>query len=81
MTDQNAKFWLDAGAEKVIVTSWLFPQGRFSADRLATLSRAIGAERLVDDLSCRRRDQGWFVAIDRWQTVADVAISEAGELL
>jgi phosphoribosylformimino-5-aminoimidazole carboxamide ribotide isomerase len=76
VTDQNAKFWLDAGAEKVIVTSWLFPQGAFSAERLAALSRAIGAERLVVDLSCRRRNEQWFVAIDRWRTITNVAISE-----
>ena len=75
VTADNAKFWLDAGAEKVIVTSWLFPQGRFSAERLSALSRATGKERLVVDLSCRRREGRWLVAIDRWQTVTDVALS------
>jgi phosphoribosylformimino-5-aminoimidazole carboxamide ribotide isomerase len=76
VTEKNAQFWLDAGAEKVIVTSWLFPQGRFSAERLSALSRSIGAERLVVDLSCRRRDENWLVAIDRWQTVTDVTLDE-----
>src|SRR3954464_12539503 len=31
----NARAWLDAGAEKVIVTSWLFPGARFAPERLA----------------------------------------------
>ena len=28
------------------------------------------------DLSCRSRNGRWFVAIDRWQTITDVAINE-----
>lgn len=67
----NAKTWIDAGASQVIVTSWLFPQGRFAPERLAALVAAIGRERLVIDLSCRRRGQHWHVAIDRWQTVTE----------
>jgi len=73
----NAASWIAAGAEKVIVTSWLFPAARFSDERLATLAQAVGRERLVVDLSCRRRDDRWVVAIDRWQTVTDVALDEA----
>ena len=73
----NAARWIAAGAEKVIVTSWLFPGARFSEERLAALEQAVGRERLVVDLSCRRRDQRWMVAIDRWQTVTDVALDEA----
>ena len=72
----NASGWIAAGAGKVIVTSWLFPGARFSDERLAALARAIGRERLVVDLSCRRRDQRWVVAIDRWQTMTDVALDE-----
>src|SRR5690242_11702163 len=29
VTDQNAKSWIDMGAEKVIITSFLFPDGKF----------------------------------------------------
>lgn len=84
ITQDNATTWIDAGAEKVIVTTWLFPDGRFSAERLDALCAAVGAKRLVVDLSCRRRalasgQQGWFVAINRWQTVTDLAV-DAGTL-
>jgi phosphoribosylformimino-5-aminoimidazole carboxamide ribotide isomerase len=75
--DQQATRWLDAGADKVIVTSWLFPGGVFAAARLAALSARIGRERLVVDLSCRRRDGRWLVAIDRWQTITSFAIDQA----
>ncbi len=72
----NARAWLDAGADKVIVTSWLFPDGIFSADRLRSLAEQIGRERLVVDLSCRRVGAGWSVAINRWQTITALPISE-----
>ena len=73
----NARTWIDAGASKIIVTSWLFPSGRFSPERLAALVAVVGRDRLVIDLSCRRRDNAWLVAIDRWQTVTEVAIDAA----
>jgi phosphoribosylformimino-5-aminoimidazole carboxamide ribotide isomerase len=52
---QNARDWLDAGASHVIVTSWVFREGRVDGNRLAELVKAIGKERLVLDLSCRKK--------------------------
>lgn len=74
VTIENARAWLDAGAAKVIVTSWLFPNGQFAPERLAALAREIGRARLVVDLSCRRVGSGWAVATDRWQTLTDFAL-------
>lgn len=73
----NARSWLDAGASHVIVTSWVFREGRVDAERLAELVRLIGKERLVLDLSCRRRDGEYFVVTDRWQKFTDVTLSAA----
>ncbi|MCS6969492.1 MAG: phosphoribosylformimino-5-aminoimidazole carboxamide ribotide isomerase [Planctomycetota bacterium] len=77
ITADNARSWLAAGAEKVIVTSWLFPEGRFAPERLAALAQAIGRERLVVDLSCRRQGCGWVVATQRWQRLTDTELSAA----
>ena len=55
ITDENARGWLDRGAAAVIVTSWVFREGRIDEERLARLVRIVGRERLVLDLSCRRR--------------------------
>lgn len=78
----NAKQWIDAGAQKVIVTSWLFPNGRFAPERVAALVTAVGRERLVIDLSCRKRGDQWLVAIDRWQRITEFAVDAANlELL
>lgn len=71
----NARGWLDAGASHVIVTSWMFREGRIDFDRVTELQKAIGKERLVLDLSCRRRDKEYRVVTDRWQTFTDCRIS------
>ena len=51
---QNARGWLDAGASHVIVTSWVFREGRVDWARLDELVKAVGKSRLVLDLSCRK---------------------------
>jgi phosphoribosylformimino-5-aminoimidazole carboxamide ribotide isomerase len=70
----NAKAWLDAGASRVIVTSWVFNNGRVDWDRLQTLTRAIGRDRLVLDLSCRRKELDYYIVTDRWQKFTDVSL-------
>ncbi|KAJ1926984.1 Enzyme that catalyzes the fourth step in the histidine pathway [Tieghemiomyces parasiticus] len=72
----NAQYWIDQGAHKVIVTSWLFPDGQFSLDRLRTISARIGPDRLVVDLSCRKVGDRWFVAMNKWQTITDTEITQ-----
>jgi phosphoribosylformimino-5-aminoimidazole carboxamide ribotide isomerase len=73
----NASPFLDAGASHVIVTSFIFPEGAYSAERLRRLASVVGKRRLVVDLSCRRRRDDWFVASNRWQTITDSRIDEA----
>lgn len=73
----NATEWLDAGASHVIVTSWVFRDGRLDRDRLRQLVNAIGQERLVLDLSCRKRDGKYLVCTDRWQKFTDLDVTEA----
>lgn len=71
----NAAAWLQAGASHVIVTSWLFDaDGRFSPERLDALTREIGKQRLVIDLSCRSEGDSWIVAMNRWQTPTDLKL-------
>jgi phosphoribosylformimino-5-aminoimidazole carboxamide ribotide isomerase len=68
ITADNAEQWLDAGASHVIVTSWVFHDGRIHMERLKQLTRKIGKTRLVLDLSCRKRGDTYLVATNRWQT-------------
>jgi phosphoribosylformimino-5-aminoimidazole carboxamide ribotide isomerase len=70
----NAQGWLDAGASHVIVTSWVFREGRLDALRVRELVKRIGKERLVLDLSCRKRGADYVVVSDRWKTFTDMVV-------
>ncbi len=75
ITIENAAEWLDAGASAVIVTSWVFHDGKVDEGRLKRLSRHVGSNRLVLDLSCRRKDEGYYIVTNRWQTFTQERIS------
>jgi phosphoribosylformimino-5-aminoimidazole carboxamide ribotide isomerase len=71
----NARGWLDAGASHVIVTSWVFREGRVDWARLDELVRTIGKDKLVLDLSCRKRGEDYFVVTDRWQKFTELVVN------
>ena len=77
ITPTNAVLYLAAGASHVIVTSYVFREGCLDAKRLAAITGAVGRERLVLDLSCRRREPRgpFYVVTDRWQQFTSVALS------
>lgn len=72
----NGAWWLDRGASHVIVTSYVFRDGMIDEARLRRLVQAVGRDRLVLDLSCRRRGDDYYIVTDRWQRFTQVAISE-----
>jgi phosphoribosylformimino-5-aminoimidazole carboxamide ribotide isomerase len=71
----NALEWLNAGASHVIVTSWTFPNAELDWERLSALKSIVGKERLVLDLSCRRRGDKYFVVTNRWQTFTNFELN------
>jgi phosphoribosylformimino-5-aminoimidazole carboxamide ribotide isomerase len=71
---ENASDWLQAGASHVIATSWVFRNGRLDRERLRQLVETVGRDRLVLDLSCRRRGPEYRVATERWQKLTDLVI-------
>jgi len=75
INSENAQSWLDAGASHVIVTSWIFRDGRLDRARLAELVASVGKEHLVLDLSCRKRGDEYVVMMDRWQTYTDLLVN------
>jgi phosphoribosylformimino-5-aminoimidazole carboxamide ribotide isomerase len=72
----NSSDWLNEGASHVIVTSWIFHNGQLNWERLERLVEKIGRERLVLDLSCRRREGEYCVVTDRWQKFTDLLINQ-----
>jgi len=73
----NAADFLDAGASHVIVTSYVFSAGHINRERLDTLVGAVGKDKLVLDLSCRKRNGKYFVVTDRWQTFTEQVVDAA----
>ena len=67
--------YLDAGASHVIVTSFVFRDGKLNRENLNRMLQAVGKERLVLDLSCRRRDGSYYIVTDRWQKFTDMELN------
>ena len=76
ITDENAKEFIESGASHVIVTSFVFAGGKVHYDRLDALKEQVGREHLVLDLSCRKRNDKYYITTDRWQKFTDVKLSE-----
>ena len=72
----NASEYLDAGASHVIVTSYVFKNGEIDMNALDRMVSAVGSDRLVLDLSCRRNDDKYMIVTDRWQRFTDVELSK-----
>lgn len=76
ITAENAQEFLLAGASHVIVTSYVFRDGRIHYENLHKIKQAVGKEHLVLDLSCRKRDGAYFIVTDRWQKFTEEVIRE-----
>lgn len=71
ITPDNAADFIDAGASHVIVTSYVFSDGKIKLENLEKISNTVTPEKLVLDLSCKNIDGGYMVMTDRWQKQTD----------
>lgn len=76
ITAENAASFLEMGASHVIVTSYVFKNGRLNESNLKKLIKAVGKDRLVLDLSCRRREDKYYIVTDRWQKFTEIELNE-----
>ncbi len=74
INDENAGEYLKAGASHVIVTSFVFQGGSIHYQNLERLKKAVGKEHLVLDLSCRKKDNSYWIVTDRWQKFTDTVL-------
>ncbi len=72
---ENACEYLDAGASHVIVTSFVFRNGSMDTNRLEALVELVGKDKLVLDLSCRKKADDYWVVTDRWSQFTDLALN------
>mmetsp|Transcript_27888 Transcript_27888/g.30475 ORF Transcript_27888/g.30475 Transcript_27888/m.30475 type:complete len:271 (+) Transcript_27888:63-875(+) len=86
ITIDNADLFLRAGASHVIITSYVFNNGSIDFSRLEELSQKIGKDKLVLDLSCRRKppsgddvagagDDRYYVVTNKWTKFTDFAVT------
>lgn len=76
ITAENAAEYIEAGASHVIVTSYVFKNGEIQWENLENLCAAVGKEHVVLDLSCRKKDDKYYIVTDRWQTFTNVVLDE-----
>ena len=76
ISPENSARYLEAGASHVIVTSWVFNGGRLDEARLEEMVRVVGRDRLVLDLSCRRRGDSYLVVTNRWQRFTELVVDQ-----
>jgi len=76
ITPENAPIYLGAGASHVIVTSFVFSDGKVDMNKLSLLVKKVGKNNLVLDLSCRKRDGQFWIVTDRWQKFTQVCVDE-----
>lgn len=72
---KNAASFLEAGASHVIVTSYVFKDGKFNSDALREMVAAVGKDKLVLDLSCRKKDNDYYIVTDRWQKFTNIKLT------
>lgn len=75
MTADNAAFFLEKGASHIIVTSYVFKDGKINYENLKKIVAVTGKEHLVLDLSCRKKGEDYYIVTDRWQKFTDVKLT------
>ena len=75
--DENAEEFLKAGASHVIVTSYVFRDGKINWKNMEKLKHEVGKENVVIDLSCRKKENDYYIVTDRWQKFTEVVLNTA----
>lgn len=76
ITAENASEYLEAGASHVIVTSYVFRDGKVNYENLEKLKNEVGPEHIVIDLSCRKKEEDYYIVTDRWQKYTESRLTE-----
>lgn len=76
INSDNARSYIVEGASHVIVTSYVFNEGKMDLKKLEDLVCIVGKERLVLDLSCRKKEGRYAIVTNRWQKFSDVYLDD-----
>ena len=53
-----------------------FKNGKIDYENLSNISNTVGKDNLVLDLSCRKKDNKYYIVTDRWQNFTEVYITD-----
>ena len=53
-----------------------YKDGKINYENLERLYEVVGKDRLVLDLSCRKKNECYYIVTDRWQKYTDVVLDE-----
>ena len=53
----------------MIVTSYIFRDGQIRWENLERLRQTVGKERIVIDVSCRKREDAYYIVTDRGRSL------------
>lgn len=73
---ENASYWLSIGAQKVILNSAIFENQKISKNFLSDFQKKIGKEKITIDLSCKKKNDDYFLSLNKWQTFSDIEVNE-----
>ncbi|CAN6832456.1 unnamed protein product [Brassica oleracea] len=77
ISSENCLSCIEEGASHVIVTSYVFNNGKLDLERLKDLVKIVGKQRLILDVSCREKDgRRYAIVTDRWRKFSDVLLDE-----
>ncbi|SFB20895.1 1-(5-phosphoribosyl)-5-[(5-phosphoribosylamino)methylideneamino] imidazole-4-carboxamide isomerase [Acetitomaculum ruminis DSM 5522] len=72
----NAGIFLENKASHVIVTSYVFKDGKIDFDNLKKMTDAVGKKHLCLDLSCKEKEGSYYIVTDRWQKFTETVLNE-----
>ncbi len=75
ITSDNALDFIKMGASHIIVTSYVFKNGKVNIENLKSLVNVVGKNKIVLDLSCRKCDGKYYIVTDRWQKFTEVEVT------
>ncbi len=75
ITPYNALYFIKMGASHIIVTSYVFKDGKVNIENLKSLVNAVGKDRIVLDLSCRKLKGKYYIVTDRWQKFTETEVT------
>ncbi len=73
---ENARWFIENGASHVVVTSYVFKDGRVNWDKLYALCDTVGKEHIVLDLSCKCVNGEYVIVTDRWTKLTETKLCE-----